>query len=147
MLTASRAKKGYYIRRVKDSLWSVFGFNRIKPFGDNYTKEQMKAWKQSKDVKSVHEDLYNPIDPNDASSDSYLTLIFKSVFSAEKERTYENSIWTMSVLEAIFDVDHVSTKIDTDVIESWKNVVEKVILHCFSFIRRRLLNILLYLEE
>ena len=78
----------------------------------------MKAWKQSKDVKSVHEDLYNPIDPNDASSDSYLTLIFKSVFSAEKERTYENSIWTMSVLEAIFDVDHVSTKIDTDVIES-----------------------------
>ena len=75
----------------------------------------MKKWKQSEEVKSVHEDLYSLIDPNDESSDNYVMLIFKSVFIVDKEQMYENSIWTLSVLESIFDIDHLSTKIDTDI--------------------------------
>ena len=38
----------------------------------------MKEWKQSDNVKKVHEDLYNPSDPNDPSSEQYIALIVKS---------------------------------------------------------------------
>lgn len=125
MLRANRTKKGYYIRRVKESLWSVFGFNRIKPFEDKLGKEEIKAWKTSKEVKAVYDDLYSPSVPNDPSSDTYAALIIRSVFS-DKEITRENAVWTQSVLETIFDVEYLSTKIDNDVIESWKNVIEQV---------------------
>jgi hypothetical protein len=126
LLRANRTKKGYYIRRVKESLWSVFGFNRIKPFGDNLSKEGIKAWKTSKEVKAVYGDLYRPSVPDDPSSDTYLALIIRSVFPSEKEITQENAVWTQSVLESIFDVEYLSTKIDNDVIESWKNAIEEV---------------------
>jgi hypothetical protein len=126
LLKANRTKKGYYIRRVKESLWSVFGFNRIKPFGDNLSKEGMKAWKTSKEVKSVYGDLYSPSVPDDPSSDPYIALIIKSVFPSEKKVTQKNALWTQSVLESIFDVEYLSTKIDNDVIESWKNAIEEV---------------------
>ena len=124
MLKANRTKKGYYIRRVKESLWSVFGFNRIKPFGDNLSKEGIKAWKTSKEVKAVYGDLYRPSVPDDPSSDLYIALIIKSVFPSEKELTQKNAVWTQAVLESIFDVRYLSTKIDNDVIESWKNAIE-----------------------
>ena len=124
MLRANRTKKGYYIRRVKESLWSVFGFNRIKPFGDNLNKEGIKAWKTSKEVKAVYGDLYRPSVPDDPSSDLYIALIIKSVFPSEKELTQKNAVWAQAVLESIFDVRYLSTKIDNDVIESWKNAIE-----------------------
>ena len=124
MLRANRTKKGYYIRRVKESLWSVFGFNRIKPFGDNLSKEGIKAWKTSKEVKAVYGDLYRPSVPDDPSSDLYIALIIKSVFPSEKELTQKNAVWAQAVLESIFDVRYLLTKIDNDVIESWKNAIE-----------------------
>jgi len=124
LLKANRTKKGYYIRRVKESLWSVFGFNRIKPFGDNLSKEGIKAWKTSKEVKAVYGDPYRPSVPDDPSSDLYIALIIKSVFPSEKELTQKNAVWTQAVLESIFDVRYLSTKIDNDVIESWKNAIE-----------------------
>jgi hypothetical protein len=124
LLTANRTKKGYYIRRLKDCLWCTFGINRIRPFEDNYSKEQMRAWKQQENVKKVHEDLYSPSNPDDPSSDMYVAVIIKSVFT-EKEQMQENVIWAMSVLETIFDENHLSTKIDADVIESWKESVLK----------------------
>lgn len=107
------------MRRLKDGLWSTFGINRIKPFEDNYTKQQMRDWKNSSTVKKVHDDLYMPSDPDDQSSDTYITLIIKYVFTSEKERTNINAVWAQSVLEAIFDENHLSTKIDTEVVESW----------------------------
>jgi len=120
----NRTKKGYYIRRVKKSLWSVFRFNRIKPFGDNLSKEGIKAWKTSKEVKAVYGDLYRPSVPDDPSSDLYIALIIKSVFPSEKELTQKNAVWAQAVLESIFDIRYLSTKIDNDVIESWKNAIE-----------------------
>jgi len=120
----NHTKKGYYIRRVKESLWSVFGFNRIKPFGDNLSKEGIKAWKTSKEVKAVYGDLYRPSVPDDPSSGLYIALIIKSVFPSEKELTQKNAVWAQAVLESIFDVRYLSTKIDNDVIESWKNAIE-----------------------
>jgi hypothetical protein len=124
LLRANRTKKGYYIRRIKESLWSVFGFNRIKPFGDNLSKEGIKAWKTSKEVKAVYGDLYRPSVPDDPSSDPYIALIIKSAFPSEKELTQKNAVWAQAVLESIFDVRYLSTKIDNDVIESWKNAIE-----------------------
>ena len=76
----------------------------------------MKLWKESEEVKAVHDDLYKPSNPDDESSDTFFTLIIKSVFT-EKELTNENVIWTQSVLESIFDVEHLSTKIDSDIID------------------------------
>jgi hypothetical protein len=101
LLKANRTKKGYYIRRVKESLWSVFGINRIKPFGDNLNKEEIKAWKTSKEVQAAYDDLYSPSVPNDPSSDTYAGLIIKSVFPSEKELTQKNAMWTQAVLESI----------------------------------------------
>ena len=114
----------YYIHHVKESLWYVFRFNRIKPFGDNISKEGIKAWKTSKEVKAVHGDLYRPSVADDPSSDLYIALIIKSVFPSEKELTQKNAVWAQAVLESIFDVRYLSTKIDNDVIESWKNAIE-----------------------
>jgi len=124
LLRANRTKKGYYICCVKESLWSVFRFNRIKPFGDNLSKKGIKAWKTSKEVKAVYGDLYRPSVPDDPSSDLYIALIIKSVFPSEKELTQKNAVWAQAVLESIFDVRYLSTKIDNDVIESWKNAIE-----------------------
>lgn len=124
MLKAIRVKKGYYTRRVKDSLWSIFGFNRIKPFGDNYNKDQIRDWKNSEDAKSVHDDLYKISDPDDPSSDIYLTLIIKSVFS-ERELTHENAVWAQAVIESIFDVSHLSTKTDTEIVDTWIDAIHK----------------------
>ena len=36
----------------------------------------------------------------------------------------KNAVWAQAVLESIFDVRYLSTKIDNDVIESWKNAIE-----------------------
>lgn len=79
----------------------------------------MREWKMSEEVQQVHEDLYQPSDPNDPASDTYLTVIIKSVFPSEKERTNKNATWAQSVLEAIFDEKHLSAKIDADIVESW----------------------------
>ena len=45
-------------------------------------------------MKKVHEDLYKQSDPN----------------------VKENGIWVQSVLEVIFDEEHLSTKIDMDIL-------------------------------
>ena len=119
MLAANHIKKGYYVRRVKDNLWGTFGINRIKPFDDNYTKQQMKDWKQQQNVKKVQEELYNPSDPDDPNSDTFLMLIIKSVFVAEEECTYINTVWTQVVLEVIFDENHLLSKIESDTVDSW----------------------------
>ncbi|UZO12537.1 uncharacterized protein OCT59_004070 [Rhizophagus irregularis] len=119
LLAANRVKKGYYIRKLKESLWSTFGINRIMPFKDNFSKQQMRTWKASKNVQQVHEDLYKPSDSDDPSSDTYISLIIKSVFASDKERTNENAIWVQSVLEVIFDEEHLSSKIDADIVNSW----------------------------
>lgn len=123
LLATKRSKRGYYIRRVKDGLWSTFGINRIKPFGDNYSKQKMKEWKSSDLTRKAHEDLYKPSDSNDANSDTYVTLIFKYAFTVEKERTNANATWTQAVLEAIFDKKHLSSKIDSDVVDSWTETI------------------------
>jgi len=104
---------------LKESLWSTFGINRITPFKDNFSKQQMRSWKASKNVQQVHEDLYKPSDSDDPSSDTYISLIIKSVFASDKERTNENAIWVQSVLEVIFDEEHLLSKIDADIVNSW----------------------------
>ena len=78
----------------------------------------MKEWKGLKNVKKVHDELYSKSDPDDPDSDTYMTLIIKSVFSSENERTKQNAIWVQSVLETIFDEEHLSPKIDTEVLGS-----------------------------
>ncbi|EXX56363.1 hypothetical protein RirG_216900 [Rhizophagus irregularis DAOM 197198w] len=79
----------------------------------------MRTWKASKNVQQVHEDLYKPSDSNDPSSDTYISLIIKSVFASDKERTNENAIWIQLVLEVIFDKKHLSSKIDANIVDSW----------------------------
>ncbi|CAG8745039.1 488_t:CDS:2, partial [Funneliformis caledonium] len=98
LLNANHVKKGYYVRRLKE---------------------------RSESVRKVHEDLYMPSNPDDPSSDTYITLIIKSIFTFEKERTQKNDIWTQSVLEVIFDENYLSTKIDSDIVESWtENLID-----------------------
>jgi hypothetical protein len=83
----------------------------------------MKEWKQDPKTRKVYEDLYKPSDGEDEEADTYLTLIIKSVFVAEKERTASNGIWVQSVLETIFDVNHLSTKVDTDIVDNWTDAI------------------------
>lgn len=83
----------------------------------------MREWKSDPNVQKVHDELYTQIDPNDASSDTYATLIIKHVFTSEKERTHTNVVWVQSVLEAIFDKNHLSTKIDNEVVNLWSETL------------------------
>ena len=70
-------------------------------------------------MKKVHDDIYSKSDSYDPNSDTYMTLIIKLVFSSENERTKQNAIWVQSVLEAIFDEQHLSLKIDMEVLDLW----------------------------
>ncbi|EXX73651.1 uncharacterized protein OCT59_019422 [Rhizophagus irregularis] len=125
LLAANRVKKGYYIRKLKESLWSTFGINRITPFKDNFSKQQMQTWKASKNIQQVYEDLYKPSYLDDPSFDTYISLIIKSVFASDKERTNENAIWVQSVLEVIFDKEHLLSKIDADIVDLWTgNIID-----------------------
>ena len=100
----------------------MFGANKIRPFKDTFTKTQMYDWKTSEEAKMVHKELYDLVDPDDPRSDTRLTMIIKSVFS-DKELTNENATWAQSVVEAIFDVNHLSPKIDADIVELWKEAL------------------------
>jgi len=57
--------------------------------------------------------------PNDPESDTFLAVIIKTVFPSKKERTIKNATWAQSVLEAIFDENHLSPKIDVNIVEMW----------------------------
>lgn len=83
----------------------------------------MREWKSSEEVKKVHEDLYMTSDPDDPTSDTFLTVIIKAVFPSEKERTNKNATWAQSVLEAIFDENYLSPKIDVDIVETWTDAL------------------------
>ncbi len=51
----------------------------------------MREWKASEEVQKVHESLYQPSDPNDPESDTFLAVIIKTIFSSEKERTIKTA--------------------------------------------------------
>jgi hypothetical protein len=87
----------------------------------------MKQWKGSEEAKKVHEELYEPSIPDDQSSDSYLTMIIKSVFTDEKELTHKNAVWTQAVLETIFDERYTSSKIESEPVDMWIDGIENVI--------------------
>jgi hypothetical protein len=79
----------------------------------------MKVWKQDKNTRKVHDELYERSEPENDKSETYLSIIIKSVFASEKERTNSNGVWVQSVIESIFDEENLSTKIDSEVIETW----------------------------
>src|SRR5436190_23939693 len=117
MITASRSKKGYYVKRLKEALWSTFGASKIWPFKDTYSKTQMLEWKTSEEAKMVHKELYDLVDPDDPRSDTLLTVIIKTVFLIKSLQTKTRDGHNR-VLETIFDTNHLSPKIDADIIES-----------------------------
>ena len=116
LLTAIRSKRGYYVRRVKQSLWGSFGIHQLQPFKENWKKDDMKAWKADSKTKDAYEKLYERIDPDDQQSDTYVAKIIKETF-AKNERTELNTLWTQAVLEIIFDSEHLSPKLDTDIVD------------------------------
>lgn len=107
-------------------MWSTFGISKLRPFKDSYNKEMMRKWKTSEAVRKVHEELYDPSNPDDPSSDTYLALIIQATFTG-KERTKENAIWAQSVIEAIFDENYLDSKIDAEVIEKWNKNLQMVV--------------------
>ncbi|CAG8816880.1 28626_t:CDS:2, partial [Racocetra persica] len=92
-----------------------FLFNKLwnEKFYSDISIEQMKKWKE--DSTKVYEELYNPSDPNDPNSDTFLALIIKYAFISEDERIYANAIWTQAVLELIFDKNYLSVKLDSNI--------------------------------
>ncbi|CAG8851921.1 14815_t:CDS:1, partial [Racocetra persica] len=80
---------------------------------------KMKNWKQHNNTKKVHEKLYAPSDPKDLSSNTYFTLIVKNMFVSKEEHTYENAVWTQTVLEIIFNEEYFSSKIDIEYVDIW----------------------------
>ena len=48
----------------------------------------MLEWKTSEEAKTVHKELYDPVDPDDPRSDTLLMVIIKAIFS-DKELTNE----------------------------------------------------------
>src|SRR5947207_10059400 len=108
-LIAICTKRGYYVRRVKQVLWSSFGICRLQPFSDNWKKDQMQKWKNDPKTQKAYDELYTPVDANDNNSDMYITKIIKATFTSN-DRTLLNSLWTQAVLEVIFNPDHLLPK-------------------------------------
>ncbi|CAG8454419.1 13625_t:CDS:2 [Funneliformis mosseae] len=70
----------------------------------------MKEWKELENVQKVHKDLYTPSNSNDSNSDTYITLIIKSVFLSENERTVKNGIW----IKMLVDKEHTVNNADEE---------------------------------
>jgi hypothetical protein len=118
-------------------LWATFGVNRITPFDENFTREQMKIWKMSSITKKAHEDLYHQINPDDENSDTYLSSIIKKVFVVGEEQTRKNAIWCQAILEIIFDENFLSSKLEADIIDKWYTKLLKVlVVFCFCGLLR-----------
>ena len=109
-------------------MWATFGLQKIKPFDENYTREQMKNWKASN--SKVHEDLYATADSSD-SDETYLSLIVKKVFVSDEEQTKKNAKWCQAILEIIFDKSYLSPKIDVDTIDKWYSTLVEVNSFCY----------------
>src|SRR5277367_5722716 len=90
----------------------------------------MHKWKTSDTVKKVHNELYSPSVPDEPKSDAYITVIIKTVFASEKERTTANATWAQVVLEAIFNEKHLLTKIDVDIVDSWTKILSDTEMVC-----------------
>ena len=88
----------------------------------------MQEWKQNPNTRKVYEDLYKSSDSDNKNADTYLTLIIKSTFAAEKERTVSNGVWVQSVLETIFDVKQLSAKVDTDIVDTWVGTINDTVM-------------------
>ena len=99
----------------------------------------MLEWKTSEEAKTVHKELYDLVDPDDPRSNTLLTVIIKAVFF-DKELTNENARWAQSVVKTIFDTNHLSPKIDADIIESWTEVLTDTVTDT----EMELVNILVY---
>ncbi|CAG8639380.1 10066_t:CDS:2 [Funneliformis mosseae] len=52
-----------------------------------------ERWKQNANIRKVYKELYDRSDLDDDESDTYVSLIIKSVFTNGKERTTSNAIW------------------------------------------------------
>ena len=65
----------------------------------------MKNWKMQENVKRAYDDLYSAVDPDDANSDIYISLIIKNVFVSNEEQTDKNAIWTQAILEIIHETE------------------------------------------
>jgi hypothetical protein len=97
----------------------------------------MKNWKTSNKTRKAYEDLYNSINPEIETSDTYLESIIKKVFVSDKEQTQKNAIWCQAILEIIFDEKCLSSKIETNTIDQWYTKLLKVpiiINYCMLFI-------------
>ncbi|CAG8803791.1 552_t:CDS:2, partial [Racocetra persica] len=79
ILSANHVKKGYYVRQIKEGLWE--------------------------DSKKVYEELYNPSDPNNPNSDTFLALIIKYAFISEDELGSLDSIDVDNHYENLPDSD------------------------------------------
>src|SRR5947208_1488890 len=90
----------------------------------------MRVWKNQENVKKVHDDLYTPTDPNDSSSETYITKIIRTIFP-DKDRTKYNAIWAQSVFKSIFDVKYLSLKVNAEIVNSWIETLTDVI-HFYS---------------
>ncbi|CAG8674037.1 17274_t:CDS:2, partial [Racocetra persica] len=71
-----------------------------------------------KDYKKVYEELYNPSDPNNPNSDTFLALIIKYAFISEDEYTHANAIWIQAIHKLIFDENYLLAKLDSDVVDT-----------------------------
>src|SRR3989440_273681 len=100
----------------------------------------MWEWKMSEEAKTVYKKLYDLSDPNNPRSDTLITVIIKTIFS-DKELTNENVRWAQSVLKTIFDTNHLSPKIDADIIESWTEALTDTATDT----EMELVNILVYI--
>jgi len=88
------------------------------PRSEKFSSEQLYIHTEKRLANPRRSLQSNPSGPNDPNSDTYLMLIIQSVFSL-KEYSTANAILTRAVLEAIFDENHLSTKIDTDIIDKY----------------------------
>ncbi|RIA87366.1 hypothetical protein C1645_878098 [Glomus cerebriforme] len=92
-----------------------------------YSEETDEKLEMNSTTKQVHNDLYNPINPDDKNSDTYLSSIIKKVFIASEEQTRKNAIWCQTILEIIFDEDFLSLKLETDIINKWYTKLLKIL--------------------
>lgn len=93
----------------------------------------MKIWKADRDVRKAYDDLYSPVDSNNESSETILSIIIRNVFVSEVEHTRKNAVWTQAILEIIFDESYLSPKVESDSVDRWyaKLIKVSIILYWF----------------
>ena len=115
MLEYFRNHRSFYVRKIKDAIYSIFNLFSYKL--DQFSNSiEVIRWKKSERITKARCDLWKKIDENDPNSPCIIETILQRVFTKEELQNKNNIkfgvIVSVMILDPTYDqVEIVSSKV------------------------------------